>query len=250
MTKTLYSKYDKALIAGLPVDAFQGRIITIITQGEAERAVDYLLSMPILGFDTETRPSFKRGAQYKVALLQVSTPDTCFLFRLNRIGLTPALIRLLEDVTVPKIGLSWHDDISALHKLAPFTPGWFIDIQHHVGELGVHDMSLQKLYANIFGRKISKRQQLSNWEADILTDRQKLYAATDAWACIMLYEEMLRLKHTGDYRLVVTEPDDETPAQARSAAAPPVPADTATPVRKKARQTNRKARTKNKNDQI
>jgi len=205
MTKTIYSKYDKSKIAQLPVVAFEGRIITIITQGEAERAVNYLLTMPILGLDTETRPSFKRGHQYKVALLQVSTPDTCFLFRLNRIGLTPALVRLLEDRTVPKIGLSWHDDVNSLQRLGNFTPGWFIDIQHHVGELGVQDMSLQKLYANIFQQKISKRQQLSNWEVDVLSDKQKLYAATDAWACIRLYEEMLRLKHTGDYKLVVSE---------------------------------------------
>ena len=205
MTKTLYSKFDKKLIASLPVAEFKGRIITILTVGETEKAVRYLLSQPILGVDTETRPSFKRGFQHKVALLQVSTYDTCFLFRLNHTGLTPALIRLLEDTTVPKIGLSWHDDVNALHRIGAFTPGWFIDIQHHVSELGIEDMSLQKLYANMFGQKISKRQQLSNWEGDILTDRQKLYAATDAWACIMLYEELMRLKQTGNYTIINIE---------------------------------------------
>lgn len=205
MTKTLYSRFDKKLIASLPVAEFKGRIITILTTGETEKAVRYLLSQPILGVDTETRPSFKRGFQHKVALLQVSTYDTCFLFRLNHTGLTPALIRLLEDTTVPKIGLSWHDDVNALHRLGDFNPGWFIDIQHHVNELGIKDMSLQKLYANMFGQKISKRQQLSNWEGDILTDRQKLYAATDAWACIMLYEELMRLKQTGNYTIINKE---------------------------------------------
>lgn len=205
MTKTLYSRFDKKLIASLPVAEFEGRIITILTTGETEKAVRYLLSQPILGVDTETRPSFKRGFQHKVALLQVSTYDTCFLFRLNHTGLTPALIRLLEDTTVPKIGLSWHDDVNALHRLGAFNPGWFIDIQHHVNELGIKDMSLQKLYANMFGQKISKRQQLSNWEGDILTDRQKLYAATDAWACIMLYEELMRLKQTGNYTIINIE---------------------------------------------
>jgi len=205
MTKTLYSRFDKKLIASLPVAEFKGRIITILTVGETEKAVRYLLSQPILGVDTETRPSFKRGFQHKVALLQVSTYDTCFLFRLNHTGLTPALIRLLEDTTVPKIGLSWHDDVNALHRLGAFNPGWFIDIQHHVNELGIKDMSLQKLYANMFGQKISKRQQLSNWEGDILTDRQKLYAATDAWACIMLYEELMRLKQTGNYTIINIE---------------------------------------------
>jgi len=96
------------------------------------------------------------------------------------------------------------DDLNALHKLGDFTPGRFIDLQNHVRELGIEDLSLQKLYANFFGRKISKRQQLSNWERDVLDDKQKVYAATDAWACIMLYEELQRLKATGDYVLTTT----------------------------------------------
>lgn len=205
MKKTIYSKYDKRLIAALPRTLFEGRIIVILTPSDAKKAVDYLLQQDILGVDTETRPSFKRGQQYKVALLQVATRDMCFLFRLNHTGLTPDIIRLLEDVKVPKIGLSWHDDLAALHKLDAFEPGLFIDLQHHVKEIGIEDLSLQKLYANIFGEKISKREQLSNWERDVLDDKQKLYAATDAWACIMLYEELQRLKETGEYVLVKSE---------------------------------------------
>ena len=101
MKKTIYTKFDKTLIMALPVVEFPGRIITILTAGEAERAVDYLLTQPILGIDTETRPAFRKGKTYKVALLQVSTHDTCFLFRLNRIGVTPAIIRLSENTTAP-----------------------------------------------------------------------------------------------------------------------------------------------------
>jgi ribonuclease D len=205
MFKTIYNKYDKAQISSLPVAQFPGRIIVILTPGETEKAVRYLLSQPILGFDTETRPSFKRGHQHKVSLLQVSTPDTCFLFRLNHTGLTPALINLLEDRTVKKIGLSWHDDVNSLNKIGEFKTGSFIDIQDLVRELGIEDLSLQKLYANLFNQKISKRQQLSNWEADILSDKQKMYAATDAWACIMIYEEIIRLKESGDYELIIKE---------------------------------------------
>jgi ribonuclease D len=205
MLKTIYNKYDKTLISSLPVVQFPGRIIVILTPGETEKAVRYLLSQPILGFDTETRPSFKRGHQYKVSLLQVSTPDTCFLFRLNHTGLTPSLIKLLEDRTIPKIGLSWHDDINALSKIGKFKTGSFTDIQDMVRELGIEDLSLQKLYANLFGQKISKRQQLSNWEADILSDKQKMYAATDAWACIMIYNEIIRLKESKDYELIIKE---------------------------------------------
>jgi ribonuclease D len=124
---------------------------------------------------------------------------------LNHTGLTPALINLLEDRTVKKIGLSWHDDVNSLNKIGEFKTGSFIDIQDLVRELGIEDLSLQKLYANLFNQKISKRQQLSNWEADILSDKQKMYAATDAWACIMIYEEIIRLKESGDYELIIKE---------------------------------------------
>ncbi len=200
--KTIFNKYDKQAISALPRVLFQGRIITINTEGETEKAVDFLLGNDILGVDTETRPSFKKGIQNKVSLLQVSSRDTCFLFRLNLCGMTPAIIRFLEDMTVPKIGLSWHDDIAMLHKRANFTPGYFIDIQNEVGELGIKDLSLQKIYANLFHQKISKAQRLSNWDAPTLKEPQKLYAATDAWACINIHEEICRLKASGDYQLI------------------------------------------------
>ena len=203
MEKIIYSKFDKSDIVALPRAVFDGRIFVINTEAEAEKAVAYLLGQNILGVDTETRPSFKKGQRHNVALLQVSTHDTCFLFRLNLIGMPPAIIRLLEDINVPKIGLSLHDDILSLHKRADFTPGNFIDLQQHVGELGVKDLSLQKLYANFFHQKISKTVRLSNWETDVLSDSQKTYAATDAWACIKIYEELMRLERTGDYKLVV-----------------------------------------------
>jgi len=142
-----------------------------------------------------------------VSLLQVSTSDICFLFRLNHIGITPAILRLLENKVVPMVGLSLHDDMLSLHKRVAFTPGFFIDLQDLVGELGIEDLSLQKLYANLFHQKISKRQRLTNWDSDVLNDKQKAYAALDAWACINLYKEILRLKQSGDYELVINEQD-------------------------------------------
>ena len=207
MKKTIYHKYDKQRIPDLPRVLFEGRIVVILTESEAQKAVDYLLSQPILGVDTETRPSFKKGRANKVALLQVASHEICFLFRLNQLGISPAVKRLLEDKSVPKIGLSWHDDLNMLHKSGEFETGYFIDLQNHVREIGVEDLSLQKLYANFFGQKISKRERLTNWEADILNDKQKQYAATDAWACIMLYEELMRLEETGDYELIKTVED-------------------------------------------
>lgn len=203
---------------------FEGRIIVLLTEQEAEKAVGYLLKQDILGVDTETRPIFKRGRQNKVALLQVSTEDTCFLFRLNRMGLCAPVKQLLEADTPKKIGLSWHDDLMMLHKRGDFSEAGFIDLQDHMRELGIEDLSLAKLYANIFGQRISKREQLSNWEADVLTEKQKKYAATDAWACVRLYKEYERLKETGDYELIkVNTEEPETPEPLENPETPEIP---------------------------
>ena len=202
MKKRIYNKVDKNSIQSMPRAVFPGRIVTIISPDDTKKAVDYLLSSDILGFDTETKPVFRRGQHSKVALLQVANRDACILFRLDYTGMTSDIIRLLEDRTVKKIGLSWHDDILSLQRRKPFQVGSFIDLQDIVGDLGIEDRSLQKLYANLFQEKISKNQRLTNWEADVLKDSQKQYAATDAWTCIKLYEEIERLKRTGDYELI------------------------------------------------
>ena len=194
MKKTIYNKFDKATINALPLVEYPYKINVILNEYEAERAVDYLLTCDILGVDTETKPAFRRGQNHKVALLQVATREQCFLFRLNHLGLPQSIIRLLSNRMVPMVGLSWHDDIMSLHRRAEFTPGWFIDIQDIIGNIGIEDKSLQKLYANLFGEKISKRQRLTNWEA-----------AIDAWACINLYDEIMRLMATGDYELKKVE---------------------------------------------
>lgn len=193
--------FPKAELAGLPKVAFEGRIVCIQTEAEADKAVDYLLTQKRVGVDTETRPSFVSGRLYKVALVQVSTLDICFLFRLNYIGFPQSLKRFLEDLQVEKIGLSLKDDFGALHRRSDFTPGEFIELQDYVHQFGIKDQSLQKIYANLFGRKISKAQRLSNWETDVLSDAQKSYAATDAWACLMIYNRLEALRLSGDYRL-------------------------------------------------
>lgn len=208
--KTIFDKYDKEAINGLERALFQGRIEVVQSLYEAERAVKYLLSQPILGFDTETKPQFQRGHTSLVALLQVSSKDVCFLFRLNVLGLPDCIKRLLSDEgETLKIGLSWHDDLCGLRRRGEFHPGTFIEIQQIAKDMGLHDLSLQKLYANLMGKRISKTQRLSNWEADRLTDAQKQYAATDAWACIQLYGEMVRMRQEG-YLIQVT-PVTEAP---------------------------------------
>ncbi len=210
MMKTIYSKIEKSTINTLPQAVFTGRIIVVLSEREAAEAARFLLSADILGIDTETRPTFKKGESRQVALLQASTRDTCFLFRLNLIGLCPPLIRLLENTKVPMVGLSLHDDITMLRRRAEFNKGYFIELQDIAGGLGIEDRSLQKLWANLFSEKISKRQQLSNWEAPVLSDAQKSYAALDAWACIRIYEEISRLERTGDYTLIKPAEPEET----------------------------------------
>jgi len=205
--KRIVSKYNKDNLNDLPRALFDGRIYIIQGEAEAARAVSYLLSQPLLGFDTETRPSFRRGHLHSVALLQVASHDACFLFRLNLMqGLPRPVTDLLQDKDVTKVGLSLHDDFLSLQRRAPFRPGRFIELQTEVKQLGIEDMSLQKIYANLFAQKISKGQQLSNWEADVLTEAQQRYAATDAWACIRIHEEINRLLTTGDYELTTPAP--------------------------------------------
>ncbi|MBR6140483.1 MAG: 3'-5' exonuclease domain-containing protein 2 [Bacteroidaceae bacterium] len=200
--KTIVDRYDKQDMMDLPRVLFPGKIEVVVSEHDAVRAVKFLLKQPLLGFDTETRPSFVKGRLYKVALLQVCSGELCFLFRLNRIGLPECLVKLLEDRRITKVALSWHDDLHSLLGRKEFKPGTFIDLQNVANQMGIQDGSLQKLYANIFGQKISKGQQLSNWEADSLTEAQQLYAATDAWACVQLYKEMMRMQEEG-YELEV-----------------------------------------------
>ena len=201
--RDLHVKIDKTVIPQLPRYAFEGRIVVVQSEDEANRAVRVLRAAPMIGMDTETRPAFKRGEMHKVALLQMATEDICFLFRLNQMGLPEALVELLSDKDVLKLGLSLHDDFTMLRRRnSQVKPAGYIDLQDYVKGMGIEDLSLQKLYANVFGRRISKSARLSNWEADVLTEAQKVYAATDAVTCIQLYKELKTLKENGDYRLV------------------------------------------------
>ena len=200
--KTLFRSTPKQYISTLPKAEFQGKIVIIHSQREVKAAVEFLRKQTIVGVDTETRPSFRRGLTYQVALLQISTLDICFLFRLNMIGLPSELAQFLETPEILKIGLSLKDDISLLKRRAQFIPQGFIDLQDFVKTMGIEDMSLQKLYANVFGEKISKAAQLTNWENTVLTESQKKYAATDAYTTLRIYLELNELKLNGSYKII------------------------------------------------
>ena len=204
--KQIKNKITKAEIAEMPKVQFSGRIFVIYTETDAEKAVEYLRTQQIVGVDTETRPSFKRGMSHKVALLQIATSDTCFLFRLNRIGMPTFLQDFLMGDTL-KIGLSLKDDFLMLRRRKDVhaEEGNWIELQDYVGRFGIEDRSLQKIFANLFGQKISKSQRLSNWEAETLTESQMNYAATDAWACVEIYNCLAEMEQTGDYEVINVE---------------------------------------------
>ncbi|MBQ8673987.1 MAG: 3'-5' exonuclease domain-containing protein 2 [Bacteroides sp.] len=198
----------KEEITGMPKVVFPGKIHVVNTPWEAETAVTYLKQYPLLGIDTETRPSFTKWQNHQVALLQVATPEECFLFRLNLMGIPLPVLLLLENPHITKVGLSLKDDFMMLHKRAPFEPRGIVELQEFVRPFGIQEMSLQKIYAILFGEKISKGQRLSNWEAQTLTIPQQQYAATDAWTCINIYRKLQELEASGDYE--IEELPDET----------------------------------------
>ena len=183
-------RITKEEIATFSIEEFNGRIFVVDTPDKADKAVSYLSEFKNLGFDTETRPTFKKGNVNSVALIQLATEKRCYLFRLNRIGSSFSLIRLLSNANICKIGLSLKDDFTSISRRMKFTPQGFVDLQNIVSEYNIADVSLQKIYAILFQKKISKSQRLSNWEAEELSNAQKKYAALDAWACLKIYEKL------------------------------------------------------------
>lgn len=182
---------SKEQIAQMPTVSYPGHITVIDTVPLALKALAYLKEQPVVGFDTETRPSFRKGHVNSVALIQIATADRCFLFRINHLGIFQELKDFLEDRNVIKIGLSLRDDFHVLHRIQEFTPGGFVDLQEFVKNYNITDCSLQKIYGILFNQRISKSQRLSNWEADTLTAQQQVYASIDAWACLRIYQYLL-----------------------------------------------------------
>ncbi len=186
----MVNSITKDELAVMPRETFEGRIIVVQSEQEAIKAISYLSTFKAIGFDTETRPAFKKGVSHQVALMQLSTEDTCFLFRLNIIGFPDCLAEILVNPAIKKIGLSLKDDFSAMHKRSLLVPSNFIDLQTFVKDYGIDDNGLQRIYGILFEKRISKGQRLSNWEADTLSDAQKMYAAIDAWACLRIFDEL------------------------------------------------------------
>ncbi|HUW91856.1 MAG TPA: 3'-5' exonuclease [Bacteroidales bacterium] len=171
----------------LPVSQFAGRIVLVDTLDKFYPVLSDIKKSKLLGFDTETKPSFKKGQKNKVSLLQLADDHQAWIFRLNTIGLPRELAAILSDPSITKVGVAIHDDIKALRNLKPFEPAGFVDLQSIVANHGIKELGLKKLSAIVLGFSISKSQQVSNWETPALTWPQQLYAATDAWVCRRIF---------------------------------------------------------------
>ena len=198
----IFNTIDKTQIAELPKVEYTGSVRIIDTVEKADAAIADLLSCNVVGFDTETRPSFKRGTTNKVSLLQLSTDSVSYLFRLHIIGLTDSIISFLENDKVLKIGISIRDDFQALRRRRELSPAGFVDLQDMVARIGIDDRSLQKIYALLFGERISKTQRLSNWEAEELSESQTHYAAIDAWAVLKIYNYLKKLIDEKNFKVI------------------------------------------------
>ncbi len=170
--------------AELPAIRFEGEVQIVDTEAQLNEACEYLSQHSVIGFDTETRPSFKAGVTNRVALIQLSTKERCYLIRLCRMKFGRQLQDLLENREVKKVGADVAGDIRSLGQLRHIRPEGFIDLQTIAPQWGIEEKSLRKLSAIVLGKRVSKAQRLSNWEAVQLTEQQIAYAATDAWVCL------------------------------------------------------------------
>jgi ribonuclease D len=179
---------SKEEINELPLGQFEGKIFVIERPDQVEEAVDFLEDQHMIGFDTETKPSFRKGQFNHVSLLQLSTPEHAFLFRLHLVGFPPTLRNLLEKENLVKIGAAVHDDLKALRKLTDsFHPQSFFDLNDELKKVGFQNVGVRNLSGMVLKMRISKTEQVSNWEAEKLTEKQLRYAATDAWACLEVF---------------------------------------------------------------
>ena len=179
-------------IRELPLLAFDGEIHVVEEEKDLKEAVHFLNNHPILGFDTEKKPTFHKGEYNPTAIIQLSTMEEAFLFRLNKVANVNPLFQLMENPSIQKLGISIGDDLRELKKLRKFNPTAFVDMNSIANELGVNHAGVRKLTAIFLNHRISKSQQTSNWENEVLTPGQQKYAATDAWICLKIHNELIR----------------------------------------------------------
>ncbi len=205
--QTSISKED---IKDLPLKQFEGPVTVVEDPEKVRGVVEQLKQNKVIGFDTETKPAFKKGVSHKVALLQLSTEEEAFLFRLNLTGINRELSDLLADSNVLKVGVGIRDDLRGLRELNPFTPGGFVELQDVAPDYGIDVLSLKNLAGLLLGIRVSKRQRLSNWEAGQLTEGQILYAATDAWVALQIYNKLITMEPVSENQKSNKKPEQSS----------------------------------------
>lgn len=199
MSQEYRATIDKESMETLPFYLYEGEIVVINHAEEARQAVAEISECRVIGFDTETKPSFKKGIINQVSLLQLATTEKVYLFRIHHCGLIPPLRKLFTDRDIIKVGVGIRDDIKSLRRIAEFSPCSFLDLQNFAPTIGIQDKSFSKLMAILFNVRISKRQRVTNWEAPKLTEAQLRYAATDAWGArrmfMAIYKKREELLH-------------------------------------------------------
>ena len=181
-------------IESLEIATFPGEITVVPTAHceEFERAIEYLAAQEAIGFDTETKPCFvPKVPRNKMAILQLSGPDKAYIFRLQQVGVPPKLAALLGNPEILKVGAAVHDDIRGLQEYRRFIPKGFVDLQRMAPAYGIVEKSVRKMAAIILKKRVSKSQQLSNWESSHLSEAQLRYAAVDAWICREMYYKLM-----------------------------------------------------------
>lgn len=189
----IYNSISNDTLNELPLRHYEGEVVVIENAEEIPQMMDHLKECKVLGFDTETKPAFKKGQTNQISLLQISSEEKTFLVRLNKTGLTKELVNLLASDKILKVGVGIRDDIRGLKRLSEFEDGGFIELQTKATDLGVKDFSLKKLAGILLEFRVSKRQRLSNWETETLSEGQITYAATDSWVALEIYKSLEEL---------------------------------------------------------
>ena len=198
---TMKKMYRKTIsrdeLNSLPINSFKGNIRVIEDLEGINEVLPLIQKAKCLGFDTESRPSFRKGSNNRIALLQLATDDDAFLFRINKTKLPETLVRILSDPGLVKVGAAIRDDIKGLQKYSDFVPAGFVELQNYVSDFGIENSGLRKLAGIVLNFRISKRYQVSNWENKTLSEGQIQYAATDAWVSYKVYSALEKQEAKG-----------------------------------------------------
>lgn len=205
MEPILLNRLSKEYINSLPIVRFEGEVVMVTSEEQANDILDMLMKEPYIGFDTESKPSFTKGTSYPISLVQLATHDTAYLFQLKKTTFSDKMVGLFQDGNIKKIGVGVKNDIAKLLELRSFSPAGFVDLSVLAAEKGIIQVGVRGLTARYIRHRLAKTAQKTNWAKSKLTIKQQIYAASDAWICLKIYPQLLQ--DTIDYRQFNQEED-------------------------------------------